>query len=465
MQKTRKRVSWLAFGAALTLLSVACSSSSKSTSSGTTASTAGGSTAPTTAANNGSSGSGQAYLSIQGGTASDLRGTAATGLTRGVTATDVTLGCIYQAAYYSGFDTGIKAKLNAVNKSGGVFGRTIKLLPCQDDNGDGPTDLSDTRQQVQQSNAFGMIYNTVGALPATTDFLSQNQVPFVGWGTLPGWCGTRWGFGYNGCLAAGSAPGIVPTIYYNTALVDPAMQLAKVTPQNARAAIIGNDNAASKAGNAQFQTLFEQQGAKVVYNQANVPASGFVDYTPYIQAVIATNPNVIILDTTFGNIGGLSSGLVNAGYKSVIMNFVAYTPTLASTPDLAKALQGGYVNLQIEPQETNSSYIQQEQSDLSAIGAPTSITLGTAQGYEMANLWVQMLQAAGQNLNTKTFDDAVNNSGTFVSKSGHANGAGDIKWPSGHFIPVPCAAIVQIENGKYVSALPYSCYSAVVAKS
>jgi ABC-type branched-subunit amino acid transport system substrate-binding protein len=257
----------------------------------------------------------------------------------------------------------------------------------------------------------------------------------------------------------------VPTVYYNTALVDPAMQLAKVTPQTARAAIIGNDNAASKAGNAQFQTLFEQEGAKVVYNQANVPASGFVDYTPYVQAVMATNPNVIILDTTFGNIGGLSSGLVNAGYKSVIMNFVAYTPTLASTPDLAKALQGGYVNLQIEPQETGSSYIKQEQADLQAIGAPTSITLGTAQGYEMANLWVQMLQAAGKNLNTKTFDDAVNNSGNFTSKSGHADGAGDIKWPSGHFIPVPCAAIVQINSGKYTSALPYACYTAVVAKS
>ncbi len=73
-----------------------------------------------------------------------------------------------------------------------------------DDNGDSNTTLTDTRQLVQQSNVFGMVYNTVGALPATTDFLQTNQVPFVGWGTLAGWCGTRWGFGYNGCLAAGA---------------------------------------------------------------------------------------------------------------------------------------------------------------------------------------------------------------------------------------------------------------------
>jgi ABC-type branched-subunit amino acid transport system substrate-binding protein len=373
------------------------------------------------------------------------------------------LGCIYQAAYYPGLDTGIKARLNATNKNGGVYGRTIKVLPCQDDGGDPSTNLSQTRQFIQQDNVFGMFYNTVGALPATTDFLDNNEAPFVGWGTLPGWCGTRWGFGYNGCLAAGSAPGIVPTIYYNTALVDPAIKLAGVTDANAKAAIIGNDNAASKAGNAQFQTLFQQVGAKVVYNQAAVPATGLVDYSPFIQAMLAANPNVVILDLTFGNVGALSSGLVNAGYKGVIMNFVAYTPTLATTPDLSKALQGGYVNLQIEPQETGSSYIKQEQADLQAIGASPNITLGTAQGYEMANLWVQMLTAAGQNLNTKTFDDAVNNSGTFVSKSGHANGTGDINWPNGHFIPVPCAAIVQINSGKYVSALPYSCYSVVAA--
>ncbi len=464
MTKTRKPLSWVAVGATLALLSVACSSSTKSSTSGTTGAASASTAAPTSLASGGTSGGTQAYMSIKGGTAADLRGTAASGLTRGVTNTDVTLGCIYQGAFYPGFDTGIKARLNAANKTGGVNGRTIKLLPCQDDNGDSNTTLAETRQAVQQNNAFGMIYNTVGALPATTDFLDANQVPFVGWGTLPGWCGTRWGFGYNGCLAAGASPGIVPTVYFNTALVDPAIKLEGVTPTNARAAVIGNDNAASKAGNAQFQTLFQAVGAKVVYNQASVPASGFVDYTPFIQAMIGANPNVVILDTAFGNIAGLSSGLLNAGYKGVIMNFVAYTPTLATTPDLAKALQGSYVNLQFEPEETGSSYIKKLQGDLQAIGASPAITIGIAQGYEMANLWVQMLQAAGKDLNTKTFDDAVNNSGNFTSRSGHANGAGDINWPSGHFIPVPCAAIVKVNNGKYDPSLPYSCYNVVAAK-
>ena len=100
---------------------------------------------------------------------------------------------------------------------------------------------------------------------------------------------------------------------------------------------------------------------------------------------------------------------------------------------------------------------------LAANGSPTAITIGVAQGYEQASLMVQMLQAAGKDLNTKTFDQAVNG-GNFIFKAGHDGGAGDINWPNGHFIPVPCAAAVKVDNSKYVSALPYSCFSVVAAK-
>ena len=357
----------------------------------------------------------------------------------------------------------MKAEFNAVNKAGGVNGRQIKLLACQDDNGDGNTTLTDTRQFVQQSNVFGMAYNTVGALPATTDFLNNAEVPFTGWGTLAGWCGTRWGFGYNGCLAAGAAPGIVPTVYYNNALVEVPEKLGNLTPQQTRAAIIGNDNAASKAGNAQFETLFNLQGAKVVYNEATLPATGVADYSPFAQAMLANNPNVIVFDCTFGNIGGLLSALTNAGYKGVTENFVTYTPTLSTTPDLAKALQGAYVNLQFEPQETGSAYIKQEQADLAANGSPPASPSAWPRATSSAVLWVQMLKAAGKDLNTKTFDQAVNG-GNFVTNAGHAGGAGNINWPNGHFIPVPCAAAVKVNNSKYDTALPYECYSVVAAK-
>jgi branched-chain amino acid transport system substrate-binding protein len=468
MLRKRKPMAWAAMGIALILITAACSSSKKAATSATTAAPSTAATTATTASSSspttaGSSGSEPAYMSTVGGTESQLRGAVGTGLTRGVTSSSVSIGCVYQGAYYPGFDTGLKAKFAAVNKTGGVFGRQIKLLPCEDDNGDSNATLTDTHQFVQQSNVFGMAYNTVGAIPATTDFLDANQVPFTGWGTLAGWCGTRWGFGYNGCLAAGAAPGIVPTVYYNTALVDLPEKLANITAGQTKAAIIGNDNAASKAGNAQFATLFQLQGAKVVYNEATLPATGIADYSPFAQAILAGDPNVIVFDCTFGNIGGLLSALTAAGYKGTTENFVTYTPTLSSTPDLATALQGAIVNIQFEPQETNSPYIQKEKADLTANGSPPAITIGIAQGYEEANLWVQMLQAAGQDLNTKTFDQAMNG-GNFVYHAGHADNAGDVNYPNGHFIPVPCAAAVKVDKGKYVEALPYSCFNVEAAK-
>src|SRR4029078_2271095 len=154
-----------------------------------------------------------------------------------------------------------------------------------------------------------------------------------------------------------------------------------------------------------------------------------------------------------------------AGYKGVVMNFVAYQPGLLETsPDLAKSLEGAVVNSQTEPEVTGSDYIKQMQADLTAVNAKdgTTIKLGTALGYEMANLFVQLIQAAGATLDTKTFDQAANGGG-FTYKPGHPNGAGDLAYPDGHFLPAPCAAIVGVKGGKYTVAVPFECYGLIPA--
>ena len=33
------------------------------------------------------------------------------------------------------------------------------------------------------------------------DFLEQEKVPTFGWGTLPSFCGPKYIYGFNGCLA------------------------------------------------------------------------------------------------------------------------------------------------------------------------------------------------------------------------------------------------------------------------
>jgi branched-chain amino acid transport system substrate-binding protein len=80
----------------------------------------------------------------------------------------------------------------------------------------------------------------------------------------------------------------------------------------------------------------------------------------------------------------------------------------------------------------------------------------------MANLWVQMLDAAGKDLNTKTFDEAANG-GSFVYKPGHPNDAGNVPYPGGHFLPSPCAAMLKVESAKYVIGKPFECYGLIPA--
>jgi branched-chain amino acid transport system substrate-binding protein len=178
-----------------------------------------------------------------------------------------------------------------------------------------------------------------------------------------------------------------------------------------------------------------------------------------VQALLATNPNVVFVAVAFENVGGLSAALKAAGYKGVIMNFVGYLPgLLASSPQLAQALDGAYVNTQIPPQESQTPYILQFEKDLLAINAKNGkfISFGAALAYMEADLVVQLLEAAGPDLDTKTFDEAANG-GSFVYKP-LEGGPGAMKYPADHFLPADCAAIVKIEGTEYKVVEPFNCY-------
>jgi branched-chain amino acid transport system substrate-binding protein len=452
---------------ALALVAAACGDdddddggAADTTGAAATTTAAGGSGTATSAA--GGSGT---DTTVSGGTAADLKGPAGTGKTRGVTDAEVKLGCVVTAQFYPGFEDGIEARLQRANEAK-VNGRSIILEGgCQDDGTDPTANQTAVRSLVQQDEVFGVINNSTGLQPATSDFMTENEVPYVGWGTVPGYCGHRWGFGFSGCLSGSGFPDLVPHPYDNGSLVDPAIELTGLEASAVKMAVIGNDNDASRAGNQQFENLFKARGAQVVYNENGVPAATTVDYTPFIQALMAADPNIVILDLLFDGVGPLTGGLRAAGFEGIIMNFVAYQPgLLEQSPDLAESLEGAIINSQTEPQETGSEYITQMQADLTASGAAdgTTIKLGTALGYEMANLFVQMIEAAGPELDTKTFDEAVNGGG-FTFQPGHPDGAGDLAYPDGHFLPAPCAAMLKVEGGKYTVALPFQCYGLIPA--
>ena len=91
-------------------------------------------------------------------------------------------------------------------------GRKIDFSACQDDGSNPQTNLQIVQKLVQQDQVFAVVGISAAASTPSTDFMSKNQVPYYGWGFLPGFCGQRWGFGYNGCLVT-NYPGKKHTVY------------------------------------------------------------------------------------------------------------------------------------------------------------------------------------------------------------------------------------------------------------
>jgi len=286
----------------------------------------------------------------------------------------------------------------------------------------------------------------------------------MGWGITPGFCGTRWGFGFNGCLIGPTLPDAVPHPAGAANLADAIIKASGLQPSQVKFGAQAGDDDTSHAGNEQYKEVFEARGAQVVYLEATIPVPGpTTDYTPFAQAVMKSGANIVFTSTAFQDVGGFSAALKAAGYTGVNQNFVAYVPGLLdSSPQLAAALDGTYVSTQIVPQESQSDYIKQVEQDLTAVkaAAGTYILFGTALAYVEADQMVQMLAAAGPDLNTKTFDQAVNG-GNFKYQPKEAGGPGAMGWPEGHFLGNDCSAIMKVDGTKYDQIVPFQCYVSI----
>jgi branched-chain amino acid transport system substrate-binding protein len=397
-----------------------------------------------------------------------LIGPKGTGLTRGITSTSISVGCVYTSADYAGYVGGIQAAFYEANLKG-IDGRKINLVPCKDDTGGVQSNVSEVEQLVQQNQVFALLSLTEYILPGSTNFLNTNQVPYYGWGFNPGFCGYRWGFGWNGCLSPVLLPTSNPLHNVDEGNLATAIIKASGLPDSkVRFAVQAENSPSGTSGNQDYDSLFKALGAKVVYSEANFPLTVTgIDFTPYVQAIMAAKPNIVFISTPFADVGGMASALKAAGYKGITMDFVTYSPgLLGSSAQLASALQGEYVNTQVVPQEeTSSAYVQSELAALKASGQQPFLTLGASIGYAEATELVEQLQAVGKNLNTKTFDTIVNG-GKFANfKTIPADGPGVLTWPAAHFLPSDCAAIVKVSGTVYNVVNPYKCYTSYTIKS
>jgi ABC-type branched-subunit amino acid transport system substrate-binding protein len=414
MRKDPLRHAWhaLAIMSVLGLVGTACSSSKKSSSSGSTTTAASSGGPSTTAASSGQ---------------------------------DIVIEGVNNVAAHPGEDLGFKARITRFNNAGGVQGRKVKFLGILDDGSDPAKDLTFVQQAVQKDHVFAVMQGSTVFLPASGTFLKQANVPVFGYGAVNDLCGSSTDWGFTGCLSAPKQN--------STALLHMMEQAAGIKIADQKWAIEGISLAGAVSANKVYHTTFTSGGAQVVFDK---------NYTPYVQSVLASKPNIVweVLDAS--NAVAFTAALRAAGYKGAVVNGVTYFPsTLASQPNVVAALEGTYIIQQAPVEEDGTPAITQEQNDLKAIGAPTDIDVGTTIGYWSADMLIQFLQATAAKgpITVQSLIDTVNAGVTI--KPEMEGGNGPFSFPGAETASSPCAALVQVVSGKYVSKVKYSCYENV----
>jgi ABC-type branched-subunit amino acid transport system substrate-binding protein len=355
-----------------------------------------------------------------------------------------------QDGNYAGIDTGFQARITRFNAQGGVDGRKIQFVGVLNDGDNPATDLSNAQTLVLKDHVFAVapIASEVLGTPATTLF-EQNSTPYIGWGITPSFCGNNWGFPVSGCEASEQ--------YQSDANYLEAVAAIGKSAKGLKVAVIGTDNAGGKSGAEAVGAVVSKVGSDVVYDQAPVPQDGTTDYTPYVQAIMAGNPDMVMLVTSFTASAGLSAALRQAGYKGALWNPTAYVPGLfASQPQLAQALSGSLVVAQFPPAEDSTAATQQMESDLKAIGAPTSYSLAEAVGWWSAEELIQELQATAAKgpLTQANFAKVINAGWTIKPLAG---GITDASFPVDHTKPAGCYGTLAVVGSKYVQKEPFTC--------
>lgn len=372
------------------------------------------------------------------------------GEVRGVTDTEILIGGIAEASNYTGIDDGAKARYERANRDGGINGRMIRYVGVTDDGSDSSRNLDIAREFATSENVFALApVATQALLPATTDYLAEQRVPFVGWGFMPGFCGNDWAFGFNGCLVGDKE--------IQGSYLAPIIEASGMPADEIKFAFQSEDGDAGKTALRDFGEICEIEGCEVAYTKSDIPLNASVtDYTPYVQAILASEPDIVFVNVSFANAIGLTGALKAANFDGLMINFVTYAPgLLEAQPEVAEILEGTFVNIQIPPGEVDTPASAQVLEDLEAIGADPFISFGASVGYWSADVMVQMLEAAGEDLTPESFEAAINGGFTYEPIEG---GIGPVEFPNDHTAPRSCTALVKVEDGAYVEAVPMTCY-------
>lgn len=362
-----------------------------------------------------------------------------------------------------GMGPGFQAGIYRFNKAGGLDGRLIQFAGFLDDGLSAQTNLTNAQQLVQNKHVMAVVpFQSAVATAATGTFLSQSQVPAIGWGTNVIFnTQSDWAFGING----NQVNNVVQGLAGGTQIL--AATGNTKTPGKVKAAAIAENIAPGISANDAIAGVFKFTGMQVVYKEAPIPVLGTTNFAPYAQAIIASGANLAFETLDIPDAVGLSAALRSAGFKGTIVNGVTYLPgQLASQPSEAAALNGVYVSNEFPANENETAAVKQALQDLASVGQPPQLTTGVSIGYWSAIVFEQMLKATlvkvGGDPNKVTgaaLAQTVNAGFTYTDPI--AGGIGTETFPAAKSNPTGCGTLLKVAGTSYKQIVPYQCLGPV----
>jgi len=364
---------------------------------------------------------------------------------RGISDSQITIAIVKSGNVFEDVELGVEALLDGVNNDGGVASRRIEILEIIDDNGEEELSLSAV-QKIADEDVFAVILASVGASPEVTDFLSDNQIPFFGWGFAEGFCEpNKWGFGFNGCVnvySSGTTASIPDTS---------SLRLTSIFYGRAPKIIVATTNDA--AGGA-FVALAESVWGENLVKVVQIDKED-LDSQSILDDINGTDADVLWLSVGLDKTIEIKRSLVNQ-FPGMVVDDVTYLPGILQTYDVSSQLEGGYVFSQFPPQEEYRAATTRIMTDLANIGGPLIYSQAISLGYWSADLLVSILNTVGEDLTVRSFFRTANIEGTLY-ESGVSGGPCPFQTSLGHQDPSGGAALLQVRGGVFRPVVNFSC--------
>lgn len=364
---------------------------------------------------------------------------------RGVTDTTVRVAGLGDANLYGDAAIGARARFERANREGALpGGRTIEFVRFADDQSDAALDETEARTLVEQDQVFAIVPVVTPAFEENR-LLDREQVPVVGWGIAPGFCGNDYAFGFNGCPFP---PDDVTTNQWGV-LVARYLDALPATS----AAIVTDDDAAGARNLEAVSAAAEDAGFRIVYAEQSAPAGGAPDYAPVASEILVADdgepPAVVFLAGGFASVIGISGELRELGYAGYLTNAIGYDPRLVGVQAGTTALTS-FAAFESAPENRT---MQQLIEDVQVTQPDAALTPQLAAGYFSADLFVKVVRKTGKRLTPERFLEAANDDFEWRLK----RTAGPTTFPDAHTVPTPCGSLVLSDGTRFAPVVPYQC--------